>query len=63
MTNKEIIFNINIALEDQEKGRNKSAKHYFEKATKAMNSGKFKRHTKQGQIVVEYWNQAFDKIV
>lgn len=63
MTNKQIIFYINVALEEKEKGFNKIAKATFKKATEGISADKFKRHTKQGQMVVEYWNEALDKII
>jgi hypothetical protein len=63
MTNKKIIFYINVALEEKEKGFNKMAKETFKKATEGINAGKFNRHTKQGKMIIEYWNEALDKIV
>ena len=63
MTNKQIIFFINCALEEKEKGFNKIAKATFEKATEGISANNFKRYTKQGQMVLEYWNEALDKIV
>lgn len=63
MTNKEILFAIKIALEQKEKGFHSNARRFFQKATNGISSDKFNRHTVQGKLIFQYWNEAFERIV